>query len=506
LKKESLTLLIKASGKEVGLMSDKDAGNSEVGHNAIGSGQTISQGLSLIEAQIEDDKTFTENIAFMQMVKNSVAAKTAKKIHLVILLSNGRVHSDINHLFLTLKQLKKLKAKNIFIHALFDGRDVAPQSAKVFLKQLDDEIKALKVDAKLATVGGRNKIVMDRYETNTKQIVDAYNLYVKGEGNQTKDIYAEIDKQYKQNEKLTDENLNPFIIDKAGKIENGDGVFLLNYRGDRAIEFTSLFETFKYVDDAKKTLDKCVFLGMTQYDAELGLPKNFLINPPKINNTLTEWLSNHGARQYSVTETTKYGHLTYFFNGNKSGAFKEELETCKQIDSDVCDYATKPKMKAVEITDDLIKAMQENKADFYKTNLANPDMVGHTGDLEATIIACKTCDAELGKIIKTCKKLGISLITTADHGNAEEMVDDKGGRNTKHSANKVFLTILPAKEIKKRVSLNSNFLIKIAAELKEKGKNEEAAFGLTNIAATVCNLLEVEISPHFNESVIEVKK
>jgi len=473
IRKNYPTVLVKANGLEVGLSSDKDAGNSEVGHNAIGSGKTIEQGVALIDKQINKPETYAHPV-LQQAIKNT---QNGKKLHLIGLVSNGRVHSDIAHLFTILDNLEKQNTKSIKIHALLDGRDVAPQSALVFIKELEDKISQNK-NAELVTAAGRNKLVMDRYETNLDLIKNAYDVYVQGNAPFTNDIYTEISKIYKENPNITDENILPFIINKTGNIENGDGVILFNFRGDRAIEICELFDNFKYVDESKDTLNKCLFIGLMQYDAEANLPKNFLINPPQIENTLTELLCSHNIKQYSITETVKFGHLTYFFNGNRREPFNKNLETWEEIKS-WPNPIKDPKMQAQKITDKLIEEIKSGNYIFYKANIPNGDMVGHSGNLNDTIIACREVDTQIQRIYEACKQTNTTLIITADHGNAEEMLTKDNTPVTKHTANLVWFTLISNKQHR----------------LQE-------GFGLTNIASTICDLLEIKPHPSFNPSII----
>jgi len=462
---------IKASGPEVGLVDEKDAGNSEVGHNAIGSGQYIKQGLALLNEAFKTGEIYKSE-GWIKIATN--AKKT--KLNIIILLSDGRTHSDIEHLFKVLEQCKKEKI-DVSIHALADGRDVSPQSV---LKYIDI---VHKVGGKIATVAGRGKLFMDRYESNINLYIDGIRVCVGGEAPIVKDIHTAINAEYKKNPTMTDETLPAFILEPELLIKNGDSVLLLNYRGDRAVGTCKMFETGRFLSPEQyASISKCVFAGIMQYDAEENLPKTFLCPPATIKNGLTEWLCKYGVRQYSVTETVKFGHLTYFFNGNRAKPFDEKLETWKEFKSDICHnmYNTAPKMQAVKITDDAINALESGKYDFIKLNLSNPDMVGHTGDIAATIIACKTVDECLGKLATACKKTGAHLVITSDHGNAETMLQPDGKPLTSHTNTRVpFVLLSPTKH-----------------------KIKDGVFGLTNIASSICLLLGVPVAPSFNESII----
>jgi len=286
---------------------------------------------------------------------------------------------------------------------------------------------------------------------------------------------------------LSDEQVPPAIVDANKLIKNGEAILLLNYRGDRAVETARMFDNGDYLSSEQfAKIKDCYFAGILQYDAEMNLPKNYLCEPPVINTTLTSWLCEHGVRQYTVTETVKFGHMTYFFNGNKSAPIDSALETWLEIPSDKLNnlYDKAPKMQAEPITEKLIAAIESGEYDFLKCNLPNPDMVGHTGNFEAAVVACQTVDACVGRLYQVCKEQGVNLLITADHGNAEEMQDEKGKTKTSHTNNLVPLIICPFGT--------------------PDVKLQEGEFGLTNLAATVCTLMGVPANSNFNPSVIKL--
>jgi 2,3-bisphosphoglycerate-independent phosphoglycerate mutase len=473
---------IKASGKEVGLDSDKDAGNSEVGHNAIGAGQTIKQGLSLINGRFSDGSIFNG-----ETWKNISQTAKRGKLDIIILLSDGRVHSDIAHLFAVLDQCKR-EDLTVSIFAIADGRDVVPHSIKDYISQTNDYIGKIGVRAKIAVVGGRGQIFMDRYESQTELLTRAFEVCVDGSAEVVKMSGAEqyIDDFYKNNPGVTDEQLPPFVLDGGALISDGDAVLLLNYRGDRAIETARMFDEGAYITGAQfDRIKNCYFAGILQYDSEKNLPRNYLCEPPVIENTLTAWLCGQGIKQYTVTETVKFGHLTYFFNGNKTQPENPALETWAEIESDKLNnqYDKAPKMKAAEIADKLIFNIRHGDYSFFKCNFPNPDMVGHTGDFDAAVTACRFVDKQLGRLYDVCKTDGVNLIVTADHGNAEEMLDGNGNIKTSHTNNLVPFAVCP-------FGSGGDVTIK------------EGDFGLTNIAATVCTLLGVAVNPAFNVGIL----
>ena len=463
-----LSTLIRASGHEVGLDSAKDAGNSEVGHNAMGAGTTIKQGLSLLNDAFATGKLF----------ESAVWQKISKypKLNIIILCSNGRVHSNIEHLFQVIEQCQKQNLPFSVI-AITDGRDVSPRSAAEFLTQVPN----------LAVFGGRGQIFMDRYQAQTEMLTKAFEVCVEGKAPVVSDWRAYLEEFYQANPTLSDEQVPPAIVDPNNLIKNGEAILLLNYRGDRAVETARMFDNGDYITAEQfAKIKNCYFAGILQYDAEMNLPANYLCEPPVINTTLTSWLCEHGVRQYTVTETVKFGHMTYFFNGNKSAPLDPALETWLEIPSDKLNnlYDKAPKMQAEPITEKLIAAINSGKYDFLKCNLPNPDMVGHTGNFDAAVVACQTVDECVGRLYKVCREQGVNLIITADHGNAEEMQDEKGKTKTSHTNNLVPMIICPFGT--------------------PDVKLQEGEFGLTNLAATVCDLMGIPANPAFNASMVKM--
>ena len=473
------SILLSASGKAVGLPSDEIAGNSEVGHNTLGAGKIYKQGLSVVDSSIKTGKIFQTEI-WKKLINN---AKN-RAIHFIGLLSDAFVHGNINHLKKLILQCKKEKIKKVYIHALLDGRDVSPQSALKYLKDISKFLAKTDKNYKLVDFAGRGTLVMDRYEANTNLVSKAFDVYINKNAKLSTDFEKTIKEIYKQNPNITDENIEPFILDKKIKIENGDSVVLYNFRGDRALEFSQMFDSGEYISggDFAKIKD-CIFSGMMQYDGDLKIPKNFLVAPPQIRNTLTEYLIKNNIKQYAVTETQKFGHITYYFNGNRKEKLSKSLETYEEIKSDKgITFDLKPEMKAEEITKGLCQAFKQNYI-FYKTNFANGDMVGHTGNLKATIKGLEAVDKCLGEILKCAKQNNVSLIILADHGNCEKMINSDGSRNTSHTNNKVWCTVV--------------------SSTKQKFKLKKGNFGLSNIAATVCKMIGIEPQRNFDKSILK---
>lgn len=467
---------IAAHGLAVGLPSDDDMGNSEVGHNALGCGQIYAQGAKLVNESIESKEMF-DNKTWKDLVGN---CKDNGVMHFIGLLSDGNVHSHINHLFALLDQAKADGVKEARVHILLDGRDVPETSALTYVDALEEKLVAMNDDtfhACIASGGGRMKITMDRYEANWEMVEEGWKTHVLGEGRAFASAKEAIE-TYRNETGVVDQDLPAFVISEndkpVGTINDGDSVILFNFRGDRAQEICRAFEEDNFDKFDRVRRPDVMFAGMLQYDADLEIPKLFLTFPPKIKNTLSEYLVNKGIRQYAISETQKYGHVTYFWNGNRSEKFSEEMETFVEVPSDVIPFEQRPWMKAAEITDKLIEAIESGKYDFLRTNYPNGDMVGHTGNYQATIIGVESVDLELKRVKEAVDKVNGILIVTADHGNADEMYDKpKVGKpikaKTSHTLNKVPFIVYGAD-------------VEIA----------EGEFGLANVASTVAKLLEIE--------------
>lgn len=480
----ALYTTINAHGTYVGLPTDNDMGNSEVGHNAIGCGQIYSQGAKLCNEVIDSKELYNG-----QTWKDLVDYCKKNTLHFIGLLSDGNVHSHINHLLSMLEQSKKEGIKNVRVHILLDGRDVDATSALTYVDILENKMNELNdesFNSMIASGGGRMNITMDRYEANWSMVEKGWHTHVLGDARYFNSAKEAIETYRNENPGVIDQDLDSFVVVKDGKpvgtINDGDSVIFFNFRGDRAIEISKAFdeETFDKFNRVK--YPKVYYAGMLEYDSELKIPKHYLTEPPKIKYTLTEELNKYGIREYAVSETQKYGHVTYFWNGNRIDKFNENLETYDKVDSDIISFDKAPKMKSYEITDKMIEAIKSNKYDFLRLNYPNGDMVGHTGNYDATVISMEAVDDNIGRIMKAVKETDSILIVTADHGNCEEMFDEKGIK-TSHSLNKVPFIIY-----------NDNSV---------KIKNGD--FGLANIAATITTLLGIEKNPNWKESIIDHK-
>lgn len=479
---------IKAHGTAVGLPSDDDMGNSEVGHNALGCGQIYSQGAKLVNESIDNGKMYTSEV-WNKVIDNCVQNNST--LHFIGLLSDGNVHSNIEHLKAMIVKAKENNVRRVRVHALLDGRDVLATSA---LEYVDDLEKVLKVlnddtfDGRIASGGGRMKITMDRYEANWDMVKLGWDTHVLGLGRQFNNA-SEAISTYRKEYDVIDQDLPAFVIADngapIGTIEDKDSVILFNFRGDRAIEISMAFDYDDFNKFDRVRRPQVVYCGMLQYDGDLNLPKNYLVAPPEIRNTLSELLTKHGVRQYAISETQKYGHVTYFWNGNKSGKFDASLEDYFEIPSDRVSFDERPWMKAAEVTDKLIEALRSGKYDFLRANYPNGDMVGHTGSFNSTRIAVETVDLCLTRLLKVVDETNAILIVTADHGNADEMFEKvKSGTakaKTSHTLNPVPFIIYD-----------------------KHGKHEikEGSYGLANVAATVATLMGIEYPEQWEKSMV----
>ena len=433
---------LKAHGTAVGLPSDEDMGNSEVGHNALGCGQVYSQGAKLVGESIENGTLFASKV-WQDLVEN---AKSGKAMHFLGLLSDGNVHSNISHLIALLKAAKAAGVKKAYCHILLDGRDVPATSALEYVGQLEDVLAELKADGcdyAIASGGGRMQITMDRYEANWGMVEAGWRTHVQGQGRMFASAKEAIE-TYRAETGCIDQDLPAFVVARDGepvaKIANGDSVILFNFRGDRAQEISLAFDRKDFDKFDRGDYQGVKFAGMLQYDGDLNIPENYLVQPPVITNTLTEVLCDAGIREFACSETQKYGHVTYFWNGNRSGKVSEELEEYLEIPSDVIPFEQAPAMKCREVTAAMIQAMESGKFQFLRCNYPNGDMVGHTGAMDAVITSMEALDDCLAQVLQCADKNGYTVLLTADHGNADQMTETKKGKTsvrTAHSLNPV---------------------------------------------------------------------
>ena len=389
--------------------------------------------------------------------------------------------------------------KTVRIHILLDGRDVGETSALEYVDPFEEFISSLRTpefDVKIASGGGRMNITMDRYEANWEMVKRGWDIHVLGEGRQFASAHEAIE-TYRNEGGFSDQDLPGFVISEngapVGTVENGDSVIFFNFRGDRSIEISRAFEEKDFDKFDRVRFPETVFAGMLEYDGDLHIPSRYLVSPPEITNTLGEKLAGEKITQLALSETQKYGHVTYFWNGNKSGKYDDETETYIEIPSDVVPFEQRPWMKCAEITDTLIEAMESGKYDFIRANFPNGDMVGHTGSMEATIVSMEALDLCIGRILETADKLGTAVLFTADHGNADECLETSKKTGEVTSKPKTSHTLNPVPFIFYDKFFSDNYNV-IPGE-----------YGLSNIAATVVNLMGYEAPDMWDKSMIEVK-
>jgi 2,3-bisphosphoglycerate-independent phosphoglycerate mutase len=513
LENEKIVAYLKAHGTAVGMPSDDDQGNSEVGHNAMGAGRVFSQGASLVDNAINDRSLF-EGDTWKEMIDNALTHKTP--VHLIGLISDGNVHSNISHLTALISECDKREVEEVYVHGLLDGRDVPPLSALRYFGELQDFLWSLRVQALkdnkkrryyIASGGGRMVTTMDRYEADWSIVERGYHAHVLGEGPMFADALTAIVEMRKEHS-VDDQYLPHWVVrdpenseKPIAQIDDNHNVIFYNFRGDRAIEICRAFVDTDFKGFDRKRFPKVFFAGMMEYDGDLHIPPKYLVSPPAIERTVSEYLAKNDISQYAISETQKFGHVTYFWNGNNSAKFSEENEEWVEIESDRIPFDQAPNMKAKEITQELEKALTSGKYKFLRVNFANGDMVGHTGSLDAAVEAVRALDEVVGHLVAIIDELEGTVIITADHGNCEQMyaVNKKTGeavlgaggnfdKMTSHTLNPVpFMMRSP--DIGK-------------FKLNDKVKDP----GLGNIASTILMLLGFNKPDDYLDSIIRVKK
>lgn len=493
--KSDLYTQLKAHGTAVGLPSDDDMGNSEVGHNAMGAGRVFDQGARLVNAALKTGRIFQSGV-WDNIVQRSQNGGT---IHFIGLLSDGNVHSHIEQLFIMIDKCAELNLKRVRLHALLDGRDVGERTALDYIIPTEEKLKKISeekdLDYAIASGGGRMKVTMDRYNSDWNIVKRGWDAHVLGEGRTFSSASEAVKTFYAEDPKATDQYLPAFAItDNSGKpigtINDGDAVIFFNFRGDRAIEISRAFTEKEFNEFDRGRLRDIFYAGMMEYDGDAHIPPHFLVQPPAIDRTISEYLCAEKVKTFAVSETQKFGHVTYFWNGNRSGYIDASLEKYVEIPSDRIEFDKAPKMKAKEITDTVIDLLKNGNYKFGRINFPNGDMVGHTGKMEAAIIAVETVDKCVGELLAVIKETGGIAVITADHGNADEMftIDKRGTKSVKtaHTLNPVpFIIYDPLYQGEYRI-----------ADIKDKG--------LSNVAATLLNLLGYEKPKEYDPSLIEI--
>ena len=481
-----------AHGTAVGLPSDGDMGNSEVGHNALGAGRIFAQGAKLVNQALESGSIYETSVW-----QDAIEHGKNNTLHLLGLHSDGNVHAHTQHLYALMQKAAEQGVRECCIHILLDGRDVAARSALTYVEQTEQLITQLndqyQANFRIASGGGRMEITMDRYEADWPMVQQGYNCHTHGIGSQFTSAGEAVQALYDSSGK-DDQYLPAFVIAKdgeaVGKMSDGDAVILFNFRGDRAMEISLAYErdNFDKFDRNEHGPHPQVFYaGMLQYDGDELIPNQYLVNPPDIDRTMVEFMCAEKLKSFAVSETQKFGHVTFFWNGNRSGYLDESLETYIEIPSDNIEFNLAPAMKAREITEETIKLIESGEYQFGRLNIANGDMVGHTGDMAAAIEAMEVVDECVAQIIEVIKKHDGVLLYTADHGNADIMYTEKNGvrsPKTSHTLSPVPFAIIDPS---------------YSGEYKLRAPSDA---GLTHIAATVFNLLGYQAPEDYQPSLL----
>ena len=498
--KENPSITLKAHGRAVGLPSDGDMGNSEVGHNAIGCGRVFDQGAKLVSNSINTGTMFRGDV-WKKLISNVKEKKST--LHLLGLFSDGNVHSHMDHIKAMLEEAGKSGVTRARIHILLDGRDVGETSALEYIDPFEDFLDSLNstgVDFRIASGGGRMVITMDRYGAHWAMVEKGWHTHVLGEGRHFTSAREAVETLRKETGAI-DQDLPPFIIAEngtpVGTIEDGDSVIYFNFRGDRALEITAAFENDEFDKFDRKRRPDVEYAGMMEYDGDLKVPAQYLVSPPAIDKTMGEYLVASGVKQFAISETQKYGHVTYFFNGNRSEKFSEELEDYREILSDVVPFEQRPWMKSAEITDEVIIAIKSGKYDFIRLNYPNGDMVGHTGIYPAVVTSMECLDIAIGRLEKTVKETGSIMILTADHGNADDMYE--------HNKKTGDVVIKENGQPKAKTSHSLNPVPCIILDPEYKGEYDKTlheGLGISALAATSMHLMGFIPPEDYDDSVL----
>lgn len=493
-----LTLPLEASGEAVGILPG-DMGNSEVGHNALGSGQIIRQGIAKIEDDFSTGRIFSSP-AWRKVIDHLARKATLSRphtLHFSGIFSDGNVHSSISHLEKMIFEADREGIERIRVHCVFDGRDVPPQSEPKFIDRLEQFLAPFNKagrDYRIASGAGRMTAVADRYENDWAMVKTGWDMIVHGQADhEFTSARAAIEFFREQDPSVQDQYLPAFVVvDESGApvgpVEKGDSFIYFDFRADRAIEIAMAFtyRDFPQFDRGDYSPDDIIFAGMTEYNSDTHVPELQLVPPVEIKHPLNRFLSKKGLTQLAVSETVKFGHITYYFNGNSYD--KAPGETQLKIESDTLPFNTRPWMKSAEITDAVLANLEKYR--FIRLNFPGGDMVGHFAEFEPTVTALEAIDLQLSRLAKKVDELGGMMIITADHGNAEELLDAKGEPKTSHSTNKVPCIFYD--NTKNRASYIPNDSVKDP--------------GLSNVAATIATLFGFTDFPlEWRDSLIMIK-
>ncbi len=490
-----------AHGPAVGLPSDDDMGNSEVGHNALGAGRVFAQGAKLVNRAIASGAIFESDLWLKAMDHGR-----AGTLHFIGLHSDGNVHSHNDHLYAMLRRAADEGVTSVAVHILHDGRDVPSRSALGYIAATEQVLAELDAagegrDFRIASGGGRMKITMDRYEADWPMVERGYRCHTWGQGrpfaSATEAVQTMYDEARDAGKDIGDQYLAEFVVVDddgmpVGSMSDGDAVIVYNFRGDRSIEISRAYEERDF-DEFDRTgpngepAPSVFFAGMLQYDGDALVPKRYLVAPPQIDRTMSAYLATEGVHSFAVSETQKFGHVTYFWNGNRSGYIDPDLETYVEIPSDNVEFDTTPAMKVREITAEVIDLLRTGDYRFGRLNFPSGDMVGHTGNLEATVEAMTVIDQCMGRLMQVVEELDGILVYTADHGNADIMFTEHDGE---------------------RLPKTSHTLSPVPFAIYDPNYDGEYHMappphaGLANVAATLLNLLGYEAPVDYEPSVI----
>lgn len=501
LQREGLVTQIRAHGTAVGLPSDSDIGNSEVGHNILGAGRVFPQGASSVETAIANGSIW------QGCWRDIVAGLKASggTLHLLGLLSDGNVHAHERHLYALLERAADEGLKRARVHVLLDGRDVMDKTAHVHIERLEQQLATLRargLDGTIASGGGRMAITMDRYGADWPMVARGWQTHVLGQGPQFGSAMDALAAARAADPEISDQYVPPFVVaadgQPVGTVQDGDAVLLFNFRGDRAIEIARAFgEGASFTEFDRQRVPQVAFAGMMLYDGDAGIPAQYLVAPATVSDTLSECLADSGIRQFACAETQKFGHITYFWNGNRSGKFDEASETYLEIPSDGVPFDQRPWMKSAETADAVLAAIADPSQAFVRANFAGGDMVGHTGKLEAAILAVEAVDLGLGRILRAAEEQRLCLIVTADHGNAEDMVERDAKGQPLHDANGQPMG---------RTSHTRSLVPFIVRDFSGRAlvANADVSMpGLANVAATVVELLGLAPAAQFEPPLVQ---
>jgi 2,3-bisphosphoglycerate-independent phosphoglycerate mutase len=468
-----------ASGEAVGL-SWGEIGNSEVGHMGLGTGKIVFQNLPRINKAI-DDGSFFENEAFLQALEQ--VKKNKSNLHICGLMSDGKVHSHLNHAIALVELAKRHKIKDVFLHCFLDGRDTLYNGGINYIKQLQDALKEIGV-GEIATISGRF-YAMDR-DNHYERVEKTYRAMTEGVSDDYfDDPFTAVQASYDR--KVYDEEFVPVVIGQSGKpttkVENGDAVIFINYRSDRARQLTTAFVGEPFDKFSRKKIADLNFVTMSRYDKDLPVRVAFMKD--EAESCMAKVVSDIGLNQYHISETEKYAHVTYFFNGGAENPFGGEDRDVIPSPR-VASYALKPEMSAVEVTNKLTKVIMQEKHDLFVVNFANPDMVGHTGDLDAAIKAVQTVDWCLAQIVDLALSKGGHCVITADHGNCEEMRNLQTGEISKDHSNNPVPCVIIGEELRGKTNPSSQLLGTDLSLLTPVGL-------LIDVPATLLKLMEIEL-------------